>query len=81
MENNNVTGIQPNGDSYSLEDIKGAIQDATGLAPWIECNTDTSGNSQLYQVYMCVDTSGSKLIQCPVFPHGKCGSSIEFPSF
>ncbi|KAF3431469.1 hypothetical protein FNV43_RR26200 [Rhamnella rubrinervis] len=74
-------GIKPNGDSYSLEDIKGAIKGATGLTPWIECNTDTSGNSQLYQVYLCVGTSGSNLIECPVFPHGKCGSNIEFPSF
>ena len=76
-----VTGIQPNGDSYTLQNIKGAVKDATGFTPFIECNVDESGTSQLYQVYLCVDTSGSDLIECPVFPHGKCGAQIEFPTF
>lgn len=75
------TGIHPNGEVYDLGSIKDAIKEGTGYTPWIECNRDESGNSQLYQVYMCVDTSGSNLIECPVFPHGKCSSSIEFPSF
>ncbi|XP_057448230.1 ribonuclease 1-like [Lotus japonicus] len=74
-------GIQPDGQFYSLSSIKGAIKDGTGFTPYIECNVDSSGNSQLYQVYLCVDTSGSDFIECPVFPHGKCGSSIEFPTF
>ncbi|KAL5828787.1 hypothetical protein ACOSQ3_018255 [Xanthoceras sorbifolium] len=77
----NVTGINPDGGSYSLETIKDAIKEGSGYTPWIECNRDESGNSQLYQIYLCVDTSGSKLIECPVFPKGKCGSEIEFPSF
>ncbi|KAJ9187485.1 hypothetical protein P3X46_002936 [Hevea brasiliensis] len=75
------SGIQPNGGTYSLSSIRSAIQGAIGYTPWIECNTDESGNSQLYQIYLCVDTSGSNLIECPVFPSGKCGSEIEFPSF
>ncbi|XP_061366351.1 extracellular ribonuclease LE-like [Gastrolobium bilobum] len=74
-------GIQPDGGSYSLSSIKGAIKDAIGYTPFIECNVDSSGNSQLYQVYLCVDTSGSSFLECPVFPNGKCGSNIEFPSF
>ncbi|KAM7484370.1 hypothetical protein LguiA_000379 [Lonicera macranthoides] len=74
-------GIQPNGQSYSLESIKGAIKGSTGYTPFIECNVDESGNSQLYQVYLCVDTSGNNVIECPVLPHGKCASKIEFPSF
>ncbi|KAM0983899.1 hypothetical protein ACFX2I_011308 [Malus domestica] len=74
-------GIKPNGDSYTLQNIKGAVKDATGFTPFIECNVEESGNSQLYQVYLCVDTSGSDLIECPVFPHGKCGAQIEFPTF
>ncbi|KAG9151975.1 hypothetical protein Leryth_002229 [Lithospermum erythrorhizon] len=74
-------GIRPDGKSYSLSSIKTAIQNGIGYGPWIECNTDTSGNSQLYQIYICVDTSGSKLIQCPVFPNGKCASNIQFPTF
>ena len=77
-----MSGIQPDGGSYSLSSIKGAIQNAIGYTPYIECNVDSSRNSQLYQVYLCVDTSGSDFIDCPVFPHGKaCGSNIEFPSF
>ncbi|XP_050237200.1 ribonuclease 1 [Mercurialis annua] len=74
-------GIQPNGDTYSLSSIKSTIQQSIGYNPWIECNTDESGNSQLYQIYLCVDTSASNLIECPVFPHGKCASEIVFPSF
>ncbi|CAL1370873.1 unnamed protein product [Linum trigynum] len=76
-----TAGIKPNGGSYSLSRIKSAIQSGVGYIPFIECNTDESGNSQLYQVYLCVDNSGSKLIECPAFPHAKCGSQIEFPSF
>lgn len=78
---NFVTGIQPDGESYSLNSIKAAIKDAIGFTPYIECNVGQSGNSQLYQIYLCVDTSGSNIIECPVLPRGRCGSSIEFPSF
>ncbi|MFS7959195.1 putative ribonuclease T(2) [Helianthus anomalus] len=74
-------GIQPNGQKYSLSSIKTAIQQASGYTPWVECNNDSSGNSQLYQIYLCVDSSASGFIECPVFPRGSCGSSIEFPSF
>ncbi|KAG5237287.1 ribonuclease [Salix suchowensis] len=74
-------GINPDGESYSLISIRSAIQEAVGFTPWIECNADTSRNSQLYQIYLCVDTSGKALIDCPVFPRGKCDSEIEFPSF
>ncbi|KAK9277063.1 hypothetical protein L1049_006602 [Liquidambar formosana] len=76
------TGIQPDGEFYSLNNIKAAIKDAIGYTPYIDCNVDQSGNHQLYQVYLCVDTSGSNIIDCPVLPKGRrCGSSIEFPSF
>uniref|UniRef100_A0A2N9IWV7 Uncharacterized protein n=1 Tax=Fagus sylvatica TaxID=28930 RepID=A0A2N9IWV7_FAGSY len=74
-------GIQPDGSSYSLSSISDAIKGAIGYAPGIECNVDASGNSQLYQIYLCVDTSGSHLIKCPVLPKGGCASNIEFPSF
>ncbi|XP_056843020.1 ribonuclease 1-like [Raphanus sativus] len=74
-------GINPDGNSYSLESIRDSIKESTGFTPWIECNRDGSGNSQLYQVYLCVDRSASGLIECPVFPRGKCGNEIEFPSF
>lgn len=77
----NVTGIKPNGESYCLKKTRKAIKDAVGFTPWIQCNVAPSGNRQLYQVYVCVDTSGKKFIQCSVMPKGKCGPSIEFPSF
>ncbi|GAB2280271.1 Ribonuclease pancreatic beta-type [Dionaea muscipula] len=75
-------GIEPNGGTYSLGSIKDAIKEAIGYTPFVECNTDAaSRQSQLYQIYLCVDTTGSTLIECPVFPSGKCGAQIEFPSF
>ncbi|KAE9597367.1 hypothetical protein Lal_00029883 [Lupinus albus] len=74
-------GIQPDGGSYSLSSINAAIKGAIGYTPFIQCNVDSTRNSQLYQVYLCVNTNGSDFIQCPVFPSGKCGSEIEFPSF
>lgn len=76
-----TAGIHPDGGLYSLESIKSAIKQGTGYTPYIECNVDASGKSQLYQVYMCVDSSASNLIVCPIFPHGKCGSQIQFPTF
>ncbi|CAK9183742.1 unnamed protein product [Ilex paraguariensis] len=54
----------------SMESIKDAIKGATGYSPWIACNVDPSGDTQLYQIYQCVDTSGSNLIECPVLRHG-----------
>ncbi|OVA08995.1 Ribonuclease T2-like [Macleaya cordata] len=75
-------GIKPNGRIYSLHSITEAIREATGFSPGIQCNMDGSGhNHQLYQIYMCVDTSGSNFIECPLLPKGSCSSNIEFPSF
>ncbi|KAF8408107.1 hypothetical protein HHK36_007249 [Tetracentron sinense] len=74
-------GIQPNGRFYSLKSIEEAIEEATGHTPGIQCNVDRSGNSQLYQIYQCVDVSGSNIIECPVLPRRSCKSTIEFPSF
>lgn len=75
-------GIQPNGQFYSLRSIQRAIEEAIGYTPGVECNVDSSGNSQLYQIYLCVDSSaGSDLVVCPILPRSKCGSEIEFPSF
>ncbi|XVF43122.1 hypothetical protein PTKIN_Ptkin02bG0015200 [Pterospermum kingtungense] len=74
-------GIKPDDEFYELQDIKDAIKEAVGFTPGIECNIDASGNSQLYQVYLCVDTSGSDFIECPLLQRFKCGSSIQFPKF
>ncbi|CAN1794389.1 Ribonuclease 1 [Linum perenne] len=67
--------------ALKLESIVDAIKEGTGFKAYIECNVDSSRNSQLYQVYMCVDTSGSEFIECPILPKGRCGSSIQFPRF
>ncbi|XP_023743014.1 ribonuclease 1 [Lactuca sativa] len=75
-------GIQPNGQMYSLESITSAIQVASGYTPRIQCNNDTSGNSQLHEISLCVDSMAADFIECPVLPNGRsCGSSVEFPSF
>ncbi|XP_052173695.1 ribonuclease 1-like [Diospyros lotus] len=76
------SGIRPNGKYYSLDSIKEAIQGALGVSPYVQCNVDPSGNDQLYQVYLCVDSSATDFMECPVMPHGRrCGSRIEFPPF
>ncbi|CAM8881245.1 unnamed protein product [Rhodiola kirilowii] len=75
-------GVRPNDGFYSMEKIKNAITEGVGFEPYVECNVDTSGNSQIYQVYMCVDTTGTNLIDCPVRPRGRrCKSEIQFPKF
>ncbi|XP_076935692.1 ribonuclease 1-like isoform X2 [Bidens hawaiensis] len=74
-------GMNPNGSAYSVTSIRGTIKEARGYTPWIECNRDVSGNSQLYQIYLCVDSSGSRFIECPVILAKKCSTSIKFPSF
>ncbi|XP_008802596.2 extracellular ribonuclease LE-like [Phoenix dactylifera] len=74
-------GIEPDGGFYSVSSISRAIKDATGFTPGIECNVDESGNTQLYQVYVCVDANAKDLIECPVYPRSKCSSSVEFPTF
>ncbi|XP_042491213.1 ribonuclease 1-like [Macadamia integrifolia] len=74
-------GIKPDGRFYSVEKIKEAIKEATGFTPGIECNVDSSRNHQLYQVYLCVDTSGTNFIECPIASSSRCYGKIEFPSF
>ncbi|KAF8772907.1 hypothetical protein HU200_005303 [Digitaria exilis] len=75
-------GVNPDGGYYTLGQIKGAIQQGTGFLPFVECNRDESGNSQLYQLYFCINASGDSFIECPVSPGGRaCGNRIEFPAF
>nr|BAO05319.1 S-like ribonuclease [Aldrovanda vesiculosa] len=74
-------GITPNGNSYNLSDILAAIKQGIRYDAAIQCNTDQNGNSQIFQVYICVDTTGQNIIECPVYPTNKCPSSINFPTF
>lgn len=73
--------IKPDDEFYDLDSIEQAIEDAIGYAPGIECNVDGSRNTQLFQIYLCIDTSGSEFIKCPLLPRGRCASRVQFPKF
>ncbi|TVU02055.1 hypothetical protein EJB05_52421, partial [Eragrostis curvula] len=45
--------------ALTLGQIKDAIRQGTGFEPYVECNSDESGNSQLLHLYFCVDAAGS----------------------
>ncbi|OIT05646.1 PREDICTED: intracellular ribonuclease LX-like [Nicotiana attenuata] len=78
----NDAGIKPDGGFYSYEAIKEAIEKGIGHTVGVECITDLFGNSQLFEVYVCVDKSGSKIIDCPIVPESKrCKETIEFAVF
>ncbi|KAL0699973.1 hypothetical protein Bca4012_056095 [Brassica carinata] len=49
-------GIKPDDKFYEIKEIERAIKEAIGFAPGIECNKDSSHNSQLYQL-VSVDNS------------------------
>ncbi|XP_065869773.1 ribonuclease 3-like [Euphorbia lathyris] len=74
-------GIKPDDEFYELESIKEAIKQGIGYSAGIECNVDGSKNSQIFQIYLCVDTSGTEFIECPVLPRGRCASRVQFPKF
>ncbi|KAH9603533.1 hypothetical protein KSS87_003826 [Heliosperma pusillum] len=76
-------GIRPNNQLYPLKAFKKAIAQATGFHPWIDCNHNSQGQSQIWQVSMCVDRTGTRLKNCPFLPRGpgNCASKIKFPSF
>ncbi|XP_047073153.1 ribonuclease 1-like [Lolium rigidum] len=77
-----AAGISPDGGYYTQAAIKGAIQEGTGYAPFVDCNRDESGNTQLYQLYFCVAADASGFVECPVSPGGRpCGNRVEFPAF
>lgn len=76
-----TVGINPDDGFYDLKKISNAIKDAIGFTPGIECNRDSERNNQLDQIYICVDTSGTEFIECPVLPRGRCTSQVQFPKF
>ncbi|KAK1553033.1 hypothetical protein Q3G72_027587 [Acer saccharum] len=60
------SGIKPDGKFYSLFKIKNSLRGALGYEPGVYCNDDKSGkNNQLYQIFICFDPSGTKVIECP----------------
>ncbi|KAK3042409.1 hypothetical protein RJ639_002455, partial [Escallonia herrerae] len=74
-------GIKPDGKLYSTFSISEAIRGVVGYIPGIMCNSDASGIRQLHQIYICIDPSASKAIDCPGLPDGQCASEIKFSSF
>ena len=76
-------GIRPNNQFYSLKSIKEAIVRAIGFHPWVACNHNTQGKTQIWQITLCADRSGNRLINCPQIPQGRgsCDNSIMFPSY
>ncbi|KAL2903936.1 Ribonuclease 1 [Bienertia sinuspersici] len=77
-------GIWPNNRRfYPLKSIKRAIKRATGFDPWVTCNTNAQGHNQLWQVSLCSDATGKRLIQCPYIPRGRgnCHNYIMFPHY
>ncbi|XP_010480470.2 PREDICTED: ribonuclease 3-like [Camelina sativa] len=74
--------INPDDGFYDLKKITKAIKDGIGFTPGLQCNKDRERNDQLYQIYICVDTSGTEFIECPVLPKGgKCPSKLQFAKF
>ncbi|KAJ1700570.1 hypothetical protein LUZ63_000349 [Rhynchospora breviuscula] len=75
--------ITPNGGAYMLDSIINGITSCLGHVPGIGCNKDSSGRYQLYLVYLCINQSGTLLMDCPVYPSSGCGSTsvVYFPSF
>ncbi|KAG8099310.1 hypothetical protein GUJ93_ZPchr0013g33834 [Zizania palustris] len=75
-------GIVPSDDdTYFLSSISDAIAEGTGFKANLECNRDKSGETQLFQVYQCVDRSGNSLIDCPLPMQGKCRDRVKLPPF
>ena len=73
--------IVPDDGFYSLDSVVEAIKEVVGFTPGIECNKDSAGHNQIYQIFLCVDTFGSEIIECPVLPKGRCASNVQFAKF
>ncbi|KAJ4751442.1 Ribonuclease [Rhynchospora pubera] len=77
-----LAGIWPDDQRYrTLTSVVSAIQACVGHTIYVQCNSDNRGRSQLYQVYICVNQTGTGLIDCPVFPRRTCPSKFRFPKF
>ncbi|KQK15082.1 ribonuclease 1 [Brachypodium distachyon] len=75
-------GIVPSDDkTYFLSSIRDAIKEGTGFKANLECNRGVGGETQLFQVYQCVDVSGEKLIDCPLPMQGNCQDRVQLPAF
>ncbi|PUZ73053.1 hypothetical protein GQ55_2G444000 [Panicum hallii var. hallii] len=76
-------GIVPSDEAeYCLGRVRAAVAAATGgAAPMLECNRSARNETQLYQVYVCVDPDGRTLVHCPLPAQRGCTDMIKFPPF
>ncbi|CAN6219613.1 unnamed protein product [Urochloa humidicola] len=76
-------GIVPSEtERYSVTSISDAIVQGTGFRANIECNRGSGRQSQLYQVYQCVDKEAMQLIDCTLSMPTKCrGDMVKLPVF
>lgn len=75
-------GILPTDEkTYFLSSIRDAIKEGTGFTANLECNRGAAGETQLFQVYQCVDRAGKKLIDCPLPMTGNCKDRVQLPAF
>ncbi|KAF9621157.1 hypothetical protein IFM89_016651 [Coptis chinensis] len=76
-----TAGIQQNGKFYNVGHIAETIRIAIGYQPGIHCSVDKLGNSQLNLVYLCSNTLGTQIIECPGMVMGTCKTTVKFPPF
>lgn len=75
-------GIAPSDDrTYFLSSIRDAIGEATGSAPSVACSRNADGETQLSEVYQCVDRTGTRPVDCLVPVQGRCNDRVKFPAF
>jgi ribonuclease T2 len=80
-------GITPSDEkTYFLSSVRDAITEATGSKPSIGCNKDVQAAKgdpmQLLEVYLCVDRTGKRAVDCPGPVQGrKCTDRVKFPAF
>ncbi|KAE8812335.1 aleurone ribonuclease [Hordeum vulgare] len=75
-------GIVPSDtETYFLSSIRDAIREGTGFTANLECNRGVDGETQLFQVYQCIDRDGENLIDCPLPMQGNCKDRVQLPAF
>ncbi|KAM3364550.1 hypothetical protein ACQJBY_014728 [Aegilops geniculata] len=75
-------GILPSdSETYFLSSIRDAIKEGTGFTANLECNRGVAGETQLFQVYQCIDRAGENLIDCPLPMQGNCKDRVQLPAF
>ncbi|KAK9161547.1 hypothetical protein Syun_007888 [Stephania yunnanensis] len=66
---------------YSLADVKKAILGGIGASAAIRCSKNQWDESQVYEIYLCVDKDAKTIIDCPVLPVSNCATRVVFGSF